>query len=321
MSGPLPAAELGHTGLHVTRLGCGGVAIGELGPMQMDALGTPAVRAAWDTGVRYFDTAPKYGLGQSERWMGSVLTQRPRDAFVLSTKVGLVTDPEASDGYRMDFTRDGVLRSLELSLKRLRLDRVDILYIHDPMSLTDVFAEAYPTVRELCDGGTVRAIGIGRGGAGFLAECAREAEFDAFLMAGARDYTLMGQEALEELLPLCAQKGIAVTIAPYGHRALNALDRAREYPEGPRAESASHIRDIDDVCKRHGISFRAAALQFALAHPAVTAVIPGSSSAEQAINNAELMARPIPDTFWEELKDVGLIAENAPVPQGPVPSA
>ena len=206
--------------------------------------------------------------------------------------------------------------AFELSLERLGVDRIDILYIHDPRSLSQVFDQAYPTVRELRENGAVRAIGIGTGGADFLAQCAKEAEFDTLLVAGGLDYTILGQAAFEELLPLCQEKGIGATVAPYGHRALDALDRGREYSPGRSAEMATPVRRIDEVCRRHGVPIRAAALQLPLAHLAVAAVIPGSSSAEQAANNVELFSHPIPNELWDDLKKSGLLAREAPAPAG-----
>ena len=334
---PLSTAEIGTTGLRVTRLGLGGAPLSAYREVAEKADAVATIGRAYELGVRYFDTAPLYGYGNSERRYGMALCGLPRDQFVLSTKVGRIIepiertpDPEAAAGYRsfdavFDFSRDGVLRSLEDSLRRLGLDRVDVALIHDPENhYEQAIGEAFPTLAELRSQGVVKAIGAGVNQWQLPARLAREGEFDLFLLAGR--YTLLDQSALDELLPLCVEKGISVTLGgPYNAGVL-ASDLARgktyRYTTAQSTNAAvppemlDRARRIKAVCDRHGVPLRAAALQFGLAHPAVAATIPGAKSVAELEDNLRLAAFPVPSDLWDELRHEGLLPEEAPVPVG-----
>lgn len=326
---PTETAQLGKTGLRVTRMGMGGAALGGLYHEVADREATEAVHAALKLGVHHFDTAPLYGHGLSERRMGEVLRTVPRESFVLSTKVGRVLLPAKTDRVEsfwfdhpapfepvFDFSYDGVMRSFEESLKRLGVDRVDILYIHDPDDHYDeALLGAYPALVKLRSEGVVSAIGAGMNQAEMLARFAREGDFDCFLLAGR--YTLIDHSGLAELLPLCEQKKISIVIGgPYnsGILAGGALSGSKfDYKTAP-TEIVGRVREVEEVAARHGVPLKAAALQFPLGHPAVASVIPGARSASEVEENFRLMSVTIPGDFWKELKSEQLLPEEAPVP-------
>ena len=327
---PLDTAEIGNTGLRVTRLGLGGAAIGGLYSDVLQDAGAQTIQRGLALGVRYFDTAPLYGHGKSERYYAQALAGVNRETFVISTKVGRLLNPAGpmpdTDTYVslppfeavFDFSRDGVLRSLEESLHRLDLDRVDIALIHDPDDhYEQAIGEAYPTLAELRSQGVVRAIGAGMNQWEMLARFAREGDFDCFLLAGR--YTLLDQSGLVELLPLCQQKGISLILGGPYNSGILASDLSAGatffYREAPPdvLERARHIRSI---CDRHGVPLKAAALQFGLAHPAVAATIPGARSPSEVEENLNLAGYPVPSDLWSDLRSEGVIPENAPVPGG-----
>ena len=314
----MDTAEIGSTGLRVTRLG---MASGPLGvfPTPLDADTTvETIRHAYELGIRYFDTAPLYGVGASETYVGRALGQVPRDDFVLSTKVGRVLNPGA-DGKpeaAVDFSRDGVMRSFEESLERLGLDRVDIALIHDPDDhYEQAIGESYPALADLRSQGVVKAIGAGMNQWETLARLARDGDFDCFLMAGR--YTLLEQLSLAEFLPLCEEKGISVIVGgPYNSGVL-ASDLSSETTYNylkATPEILDQARRIKAVCDRHGVPLKAAALQFCLAHPAVAAIIPGPRAPSEVEENVAMAASPIPADLWSKLRSEGLIAESAPTP-------
>ena len=326
---PTDKAAVGRTNLKVTRLGMGGAALGGLYREVADEAAAEAVWAGLAMGVNHFDTAPLYGHGLSERRMGQVLAARPRSSFVLSTKVGRVLNPVGSGKVEsvwfdrpapfepvFDFSYDGVMRSFEESLKRLGLERVDILYIHDP---DDHFAEAmsgaYPALHKLRAEGVVSAIGAGMNQAGMEARFAREGDFDCFLLAGR--YTLIDHSGLAELLPLAVEKHISIVIGgPYnsGILAGGALSGSKFNYQSAPPEVVERVRQVEAVAARHEVPLKAAALQFPLAHPAVASVIPGARSAAEAKENFGLMLAPIAPDFWAELKALGLLPAEAPTP-------
>ena len=290
-----------------------------------------AVDAAWERGIRFFDTAPHYGLGLSERRIGAALRDRPREAYVLSTKVGRVLEPvdnhadfDEEGGFAVparwrrmwDFSRYGVRRSLSDSLQRLGLDRVDMVFIHDPDNhRRQAFEEAYPALEELRSEGVVRAIGAGMNQSAMLTEFVRETDVDVILMAGR--YTLLEQDALNDLLPECAARGVKVVAAGVFNSGLLAHarpadDATYDYRPAP-PELIARAHRLADVCERHGVSLPAAALAFPARHPAVASVLTGARSAAEIERNAELFATSVPDDLWTELKAEGLVRADAPV--------
>lgn len=326
---PLDTAEIGSTGVHVTRLGLGGAPIGgNLVPVT-EAAATEIVRKALDLGIRYLDTAPLYGLGKSESIYGQVLPGVDRDTFVLSTKVGRVLDhvdssPPASwiDSPCMasvfDFSRDGIMRSVEESLERLALDSIEMLLIHDADDhYEQAIHEAYPTIAELRSQGVVKVIGAGMDQWQMLARFAREGDFDCFLLAGR--YTLLDQSGVAELLPLCQEKGISVVLGGPYNSGILASDLSPsstfEYKIAP-PEVLARARAIKAVCDRHAVPLKAAALQFGLAHPAVAATIPGPASLEELDENFRMVSHPIPNDLWAELRHEKLISRNSSTPTG-----
>ena len=315
----------------LTELSLGCAQLGNLHHAIDDDTARTTVDAAWDEGVRYFDTAPHYGLGLSERRLGAALAARPRAAYVLSTKVGRLLEPVAdvrgqdTDGFAVaathrrvwDFSRDGIRRSVEESLRRLRLDRVDIAYLHDPDDhLEQVLATGYPALAELRDEGVVAAIGAGMNQAPMIAELARSTDVDLVMLAGR--YTLLEQGALEDLLPVCERRGIGVVVAGVFNSGLLAHrsppdDATYDYARAP-ADVLDRARRIAGVCERHGTTLPAAALAFPLAHPAVVSVCVGARSPQQVRRNARLLGAQIPQDLWDDLREQRLLHAQAPVP-------
>jgi D-threo-aldose 1-dehydrogenase len=286
-----------------------------------------AVEAAWAAGVRFFDTAPLYGHGLAERRLGAVLRGRPREAFTLATKVGRLlrgdAPPEPGQHFKgvppvnpaFDFSYDGVLRSVEESLARLGLDRVDLLHIHDP---DDHFEEAlrgaYPALDRLRREGVIGAVGAGMNQAAMLARFAREADFDCFLLAGR--YTLLDQVGLRELLPLCLDRGIAVVAGGVFNSGILADPRPGATYDYARAGDGllTRTRRLDEVCHRHGVPLKAAAIQFPLGHPAVAAVLVGCRSPAELAEDMRMAETEVPEALWDELKAEGLLADEVPTP-------
>ena len=331
---PTERLPIGRTGLAVTRLGFGGASIGGLFTAVRDEDAIATVERAWDLGIRTFDVAPLYGLGAAERRMGRALAGRPRDEFVLSTKVGRLVVPRDSIspgadvdeqdgsyphsdpvGLVFDYSGDGVRRSIEASLERLGLDRIDIALIHDPDDHWDAaIGEAYPALARLRDEGVIRAIGAGMNQSAMLARFAREGDFDVFLLAGR--YTLLDQEALAELLPLCVERGIGILIGGAMNSGVLADPRPGSrfnYVPAPDAV-VERARRLAEVCERNDVPLRAAAIQFPLAHPAVRSLIAGVRRIDHLEEYPELMRQPIPADLWTELRAEGLISDEAPVP-------
>lgn len=293
--------------------------------------------AAWDSGVRYFDTAPLYGLGLSEMRVGRLLAGHRRQDFMISTKVGRLLVPCAKDEvngfffvetpqvrFHYDYSYDGVMRSYEESLQRLGLDRVEILYVHDVCSLVHGGrAASEARIRELIDGGGWRALTELRDNGDVLAigagvnewePCARLLELvdpDLFLLAGR--YTLLEQVPLDTLFPECARRGVGVVVGGPYNSGILAGGSTYNYAEAP-TEVTTHARAIDAVCHAHGVALPAAALQFVLANPLVVSVIPGGQTATETIQNAAVLDEPIPPALWRELKDKNLLHQHAPIP-------
>lgn len=276
------------------------------------------IRYALERGVALFDTAPLYGAGRAENLLGRALEGIGRDRYLLSTKVGRLLDPEHGS-IVFDFSRDGVLRSLEGSLRRLKTDRIDILHIHDPDNHQDeALEQAFPTLDDLRRQGVVRAIGAGMNQWEALARFAHFADFDCFLLAGR--YTLLEQGALG-FLDACQAKGIGVLLGGVfnsGILATGAVAGARHNYRDAHPDILTRTAEIEALCAQHVIRLNAAALQFAKAHPAVASLVVGAVSAEEIDVNVAALASPIPVRFWDDLRTRGLIDASAPVPQAPV---
>lgn len=313
---PFKTAEIGRTGVHITSLGLGARGIVDPNVQVSDAQARDTVETSLEIGINYIDTAPRYGLGRSERFVGEVVSDRGRDSFVLSTKVGRLLDPDTDRGWVWDFSGEGVRRSLESSLERLSLDRADMLFLHSPINHYDIaISEAYPALAEMRSSGTVKAIGVGMTDWETLLRFAQEGDFDCFLLAGR--YTLLDQGALSEFLPYCQENAIGVIIGgPYNSGILASdlgPDAQYDYRVAP-SEILEKARQIRDVCGRYNVPLKAAALQFVMAHPAVTSVIPGSSYPEHVHENVAMVQSDIPADFWDDLRYEGLIDKGAPVP-------
>jgi D-threo-aldose 1-dehydrogenase len=329
---PFELRRISDTNISVTCFGFGGASMGNMYTVAHDDAAVKAIRSAHEAKVRYFDTAPMYGFGKSERLYGSVLKDQPRDSFVLSSKVGRLIvagkpTPESEDtcfveidnAYSIfDYSRDGVLRSLEESRKRLGIDKIDIVYIHDPDvndSFKQALEEAFPALADLKSQGIIGAIGAGMNQAEMLCEFAKNADFDCFLLAGR--YTLLDQIALQELLPLCQQKNISIVIGGAynsGILATGAVEGAHyNYAPAP-PEIMEKTRKIEKVCARFNIPMKAAALQFPFGHPTVVSNIPGVKTKERFEENLSLFTHPIPADFWAALKEEKLLVPEAPVP-------
>ena len=323
---PLELVEIGSTGLKVSRLGVGGVALGR--STTEDEAATTLSKCI-ELGVSYFDTAPVYGGGVSEERYGKVLSEIPRSSFTISTKVGrllepappapvgAVIGPNAANDMPHIYDYDTVMRVFEGSLKRLNLDYVDILLIHDPDNHFDQAMDgAYKALSELRSQGVISAIGAGMNQWEMEARLAREGDFDCFLLAGR--YTLLDHSALSEFLPLCQEKNISVIIGgPYnsGILASDLTENATFNYLPASAQILEQARRCKAVCDRHGVPLKAAALQFVFGHSAVAAVIPGPQSVAEAEENFQMMAHPIPVALWQELRHEGLIPADAPIPQ------
>jgi D-threo-aldose 1-dehydrogenase len=277
--------------------------------------------------VRYFDTAPHYGLGLSERRLGEALKAKPRDEYVVSTKVGrlLVPHPRpaASDlddgGFAVpadllrvrDYTRDGVLRSIDGSLERLGLDRVDIVYIHDPDDYEEqALTSAYARVHELREQGVVGAIGVGMNQSRIPTRFVRETDIDAVLLAGR--WTLLDQSGAADLLPACVERGVSVVIGGVFNSGVLADPEGQaryNYGVAPRpiVDKALKIRD---VCARYDVPLKAAALRFAASHPAVATILLGARSAAEVVDGVEMYGHDVPADLWSELVAEGLLDET-----------
>jgi D-threo-aldose 1-dehydrogenase len=327
----LPRRTLEHRQTAITELSLGCAQLGNLYREVSDRDAYATVDSAWDLGVRYFDTAPHYGLGLSERRLGAALRSRPRDAYVLSTKVGRLLEPLTNveglddEGYAVpathrrvfDFSRDGIRRSLSESLERLGLERVDVVYLHDPDNhVREVLDTGFQALAELRDEGAILAIGAGMNDASVLAMLVAETDMDLVMLAGR--YTLLEQDALDELLPLCTGRGVGVIAAGVFNSGLLARaeppSQAKYNYEQAPPDLIERARAIAAVCARHGTTLPAAAIAFPLAHPAVVSVCVGARSAAQIERNAGLYNQPIPNELWSDLRAEGLLRDDAPVP-------
>jgi D-threo-aldose 1-dehydrogenase len=341
---PFRQRPIGATSLKLTQLGLGGASLGDMRETIAEAQASAAIEAAHAAGIGYFDTSPWYGNGKSELRFGQVLRGKPRHSFVLSTKVGRVhRRPAEPDSYRhpawvgglpfephFDYSRAGVLKSYEMSLARLGLNRVEALLIHD-LDLRFHTSEAgvarrfeeldagggYRALADLKAAGEIAAIGVGINLVGMIPRFLQRWPIDFFLVA--MPYTLLEQEGLDEL-EVCASRGVAIVIgAPYASGILaRGPGPGATYRYAPAEPPIiAKAQRIAAVCQRHDVPLGAAALQFPLAHPSVVSVIPGPVAVEEVEQNLAWMRRDISDALWSELKSERLIRAEAPTPRLP----
>lgn len=304
-----------------------------------DSQAIATVEAAWNSGVRLYDTSPSYGLGGSERRLGVVLSGKPRDEFVLSTKIGRVMEPDAALGvrdegqwhdapsfkYTYDYTADGTRRSIEDSLQRLGLARFDIVFVHDltpgNSELDDYQKQldiakkgAFPTLERMREEGIIKAWGLGVNGPESIMSALEVAKPD--IMLAATQYTLVNHDkALEGIIPALEKAGASIMNGAPLHAGFLAGRERFNYGGRPvPAEMIDKRRKMYTVAQNHKVDLRVAALQFANAHPVVSCVIPGASSPDQAFQNVEAFTTKVPAEFWAELRQQKLINEKAPVP-------
>jgi D-threo-aldose 1-dehydrogenase len=319
----------------ITHLGLGGTGLGDMYHTTSDAASIATVDAAWEAGIRYFDTAPHYGAGLSEHRFGQALRRHARHEYTLSTKVGRLLAPHLPGEIQapfvgalpfkrvIDYTAGGVRRSVEDSLQRLALGSIDIVYVHDLSP--DMFGKdfehyyriaagrhgAFEGMVKLREEGLIKAWGLGVNTVEPCLRALRDSDPDIFLLAGR--YTLMETTPLQELFPLCARRGAHVVVGgPFNSGFLAGGDH---YDYRPASEEQRRHRErLRQVASRHHVDLAAAALQFGAAHPVVAATIPGASSPEHLRRNATLMHMEIPAAFWDELRAEGLVPLDAPLP-------
>jgi D-threo-aldose 1-dehydrogenase len=312
------------TAAQLPALGFGAAPIGNLYREVPEQEALDAVSAAWEGGIRYFDTAPHYGLGLSERRIGAALSGRDRNDYVLSTKVGRLLRPNSapagrdSEGFDVpddlirirDYSRDGVLRSIEESLDRLRTDRIDIVYIHDPDDYWNEALEgAVPTLSSLRDDGVISAWGVGMNQAEMLHRFVTETDVDVIMLAGR--YTLLEQGAAVDLLPACLEREVAVVNVGVFNSGLLSKRRpasgATYNYESASQELLDRANQLAGICESHGTTLPAAALAYPYQHPAVTSVVLGMRTPDQVKQNLDLAAQSVPEALWSELRERGLI--------------
>lgn len=324
------------------RLGLGGAPLGNLFAAIRDDAAMALVGAAWASGCRTFDTAPHYGNGLSEHRLGQALREFDRSACTVSTKVGRLLRPDASaprsqNGYvdvlpfvqTWDYSARGVRRSVEDSLQRLGMARLDVVYVHDcdaavhgadyPRVLRQVVEEAVPELRRMQREGSLRHIGLGVNDVQVCLDVLRETTLDCLLLAGR--YSLVDHSALAQLLPLCEQRSVRIAlggvfnsgILATGVRGGGAAPLRFNYAQAPQ-EWVDRVGAVEDLCERHGVPLRAAALQFPLAHPAVDIVLLGPQDCPQWADGVAMLGHPIPVAFWHQLRAQGLVPAIAPLP-------
>jgi D-threo-aldose 1-dehydrogenase len=342
--------RIGRTSLEATALGLGSAGLGGLYRDVSEAEAYATVQAAWDAGVRLFDTAPYYGYTKSEHYVGAALRERPRDEYVLSTKAGRLMKPRADSHARdpkdgwvhplpfesvYDYTHDGILRSFEDSLQRLGVARIDILLVHDIGVVTHGERNAYywqqlshggfRALDELRACGAVGAVGLGVNEGAAILSAMREFDIDCALLAGR--YTLLEQATLDDLLPECERRGVGILlggafnsgILAHGvrhvreHGAGSASDLKFNYGEAP-PDVVKRVAKIEAVCETYQVALPAAALQFPFAHPAVSSVLTGARNADEMRQNVHAFTQPVPATFWGAMREAGLLHVAAPTP-------
>jgi D-threo-aldose 1-dehydrogenase len=338
---PLARRTLGRTGIEVTQLGFGGAGLGDLFSVVSEEDASATLAAAWDEGIRYLDTAPWYGRGQSEHRFGRALYRRPRKDFVLSTKVGRTLHPYHdvekfptamwAGGlpfqHKFDYSYDGVMRAFEDSLQRLGLTRIDLLLIHDldlwhhktiervTAYLTELHNGGWRALQELKQAGRIGGIGAGINEMGMMPRLLDLMDLDFFLVA--LRYTLLDQRVLDLEFPRCAANGVGFVIGGVfasGILATGAVPGAKNDYADAAPEVMETVRRMEAVCARYDVPLPAAALQFPMGHPAVASVIPGAIAPDQVRRNVASFRHPIPADLWAELKHEGLLRADAPTP-------
>jgi D-threo-aldose 1-dehydrogenase len=327
--------RIGRTDLYVTSLGLGTATMGGSRIPVTPEERVKLVRAAWDGGVRYVDTAPFYGVGAAERGVGDALRDKPRGEWVLSTKVGRLLRPSSNAGrapdgrlaplpfeVKYDYSYDGIMRSVDDSYQRLGLAKIDILFVHDigvyqhgaetnAAHMKVLRESGYKALDELRRSGVVSAIGLGVNEKEVLIEVLKFGDWDAFLLAGR--YTLLEQGPLDDLLPMCSARGTSIVVGGPLNSGILAGRDTWNYAAAP-PEIVARVKAIEAMCDAHHVPLAAAALQFPLAHPAVAAIIPGPRAAAEFEANLALFRQPIPAALWADLREQGLLHPEAPTP-------
>ncbi len=334
---PFEKVKVGTNGVEVSRLGLGTAPLsGSMrsggifgGVSRSDAIAV--MDRAFDIGISHVDTAPFYGRGHAEARIGdSRFATGDRSGFVISTKIGRVLEPVPGGVLPNDdpdgvgdleavntWSRDDVHRSIEESLRRLNLDRIDIVYVHDPdeeeFGEEQANEEAFPALIELREQGTIGAIGCGMNQWEMPLRFIQRFDLDIVLLAGR--YTLLEQTSLDTFLPACVERNVKVSVGGPYNTGILARDLSEpvtyNYEVAPD-DLVQKARRLNAICASHGVDLKAAALQFALAHPAIANVIPGAQSVGELDQNVEMVRQPIPASVWDEMRQAGLIPEHAP---------
>jgi D-threo-aldose 1-dehydrogenase len=311
MTGKAESSNPARLGLPAFGMGC--APIGDLYTRLTDEQASATLRASLDAGIRFFDTAPRYGAGLSERRLGMALREVRRSDVVVATKAGWLID--GTGAARPDFSAAGIRRSIEASLTRLGLDRVDLVHVHDPDNyLHEAVTDAIPALIKLRAEGIINGVGVGMNDSTLLARLVRDTGIDVALIAGR--YTLLEQPALTDLLPACAEAGVAVIAAGVFNSGLLADPRpGAPYNYRPVPDDVlARAQRLRAVCAAYGVSLKAAALQFPVAHPAVTSVVIGAATPQEITENARLYQTDISAELWPALAAEGLLDPNAPRP-------
>ena len=337
----METATLGRTGVELTRLGLGCAPLGDLFHCIGDATAREVLQSAWDAGMRYFDTSPFYGHGKSEHRLGEFLRNRPREQFVVSTKVGRVLrattrrDLLEQEYWRdplpftlnFDYSYDGIMRSYEDSLQRLGLESVDLLIIHDldllhhhseqriAALMQEMATSGWRALERLRSGGAISGVGAGINFVGLIPRFLDLMDLDFFLVA--QDYNLLDHDVLDHDFPRCAAAGVSIIVgALFASGILASAGRAGASYRyaAPPPEVVQRVAAMAAVCSRHGVDLATAALQFPLAHPLVVAAIPGATRPEYVTGNVQRLQSPTPAALWAELKSAGLLRADCPVP-------
>jgi len=330
---------VGKTGVEVTEVGMGGAPLGDLFELVSETQAQDTLQAAWDAGIRYFDTAPFYGYGKSEHRLGHFLRQQPREDFVISTKVGRVFkatrdlntfDKQMWIGglpfeHTFDYSYDGIMRSYEDSLQRLGLHAIDLLLIHDldyffhtteemvSASLAQIYTSGWRALDELRSSGQIKGIGAGLNMLGLVSRFLDMVDMDFFIIA--MPYTLLDQNPLDEEFPKCAEHGVDIVIGSVfasGILVTGAVEGALYAYEPAPPEILEKVKKMEAICQSHNVPLPAAAIQFPLAHPNVAAIIPGALKSDYIHTNIQNYQHNIPSDLWAELKSEGLIRQDAP---------